>query len=100
MLTVKGNDGIFGCEHPRCIPKPYLSEIEQIEVFSNSVITITKHKLELEEMLEENSKTPLNVRGLFEHPIRILGTDLEFLEWVLEEINKGGGQIDPESYGK
>ena len=68
---------------------PYLSEIEQIEVFSNSISIIKKHKLELEKMLEENSKTPLNVRGLFIHPIKILKTDIEFLEMVLEEIKKG-----------
>jgi DNA-binding PadR family transcriptional regulator len=79
---------------------PYLSEIEQIEVFSNSVITIKKHKLALEEMLDENAKTPLNVRGLFIHPIKILQTDIEFLEMVLDEIKRGGGKIDPEAYNK
>jgi DNA-binding PadR family transcriptional regulator len=77
---------------------PYLSEKEQLEVFSNSVITIKKHKLELEEMLDENSKTPLNVRGLFIHPIKILQTDIEFLEMVLDEIKRGGGKVDPETY--
>jgi DNA-binding PadR family transcriptional regulator len=79
---------------------PYLSEIEQIEVFSNSVITIKKHKLALEEMLDENAKTPLNVRGLFIHPIKILQTDIEFLEMVLDEIKRGEGKIDPEAYNK
>ena len=79
---------------------PYLSEIEQIEVFSNSVITIKKHKLALEEMLDENAKTPLNVRGLFIHPIKILQTDIEFLEMVLDEIKSGVGKIDPEAYNK
>jgi DNA-binding PadR family transcriptional regulator len=79
---------------------PYLSEIEQIEVFSNSVIAIKKHKLALEEMLDENAKTPLNVRGLFIHPIKILQTDIEFLEMVLDEIKRGGGKIDPEAYNK
>lgn len=79
---------------------PYLSEIEQIEVFSNSVITIKKHKLALEEMLDENSKTSLNVRGLFIHPIKILQTDIEFLEMVLDEIKRGGGKVDPEVFNK
>ena len=73
---------------------PRLSQEEQIGVFSNSLSIIKKHKLELEKMLEENSKTPLNVRGLFIHPIGILQTDIEFLEMVLEEIKKGGTQID------
>jgi len=76
---------------------PYLTKEEQIEVFSNSLNRIKKHKIELEKMLEENSKMPLNVRGLFIHPIKILKTDIEFLEYVLEEINRGGGQVDPEA---
>jgi len=79
---------------------PYLSEEEQIEVFSNSLNTIKKHKLELEKMLNENIKMPLNVRGLFIHPIKILNTDIEFLKDVLDEIRRGGGQIDPKTYGK
>ena len=79
---------------------PYLSEEEQIEVFSNSLDTIKKHKLELEQMLNENTKMPLNVRGLFIHPIKILNTDIEFLKDVLDEIRRGGGQIDPKTYGK
>ncbi|MBY9016577.1 MAG: PadR family transcriptional regulator [Candidatus Lokiarchaeota archaeon] len=79
---------------------PYLSEEEQIEVFANSLNTIKEHKLELEKMLKKNSTTPLNVRGLFIHPIKILNTDIEFLEYVLEEIKRGIGQVDPEAYNK
>lgn len=79
---------------------PLLSQEEQIKAINHSLDKIKKHKKGLERMLEQNSHTPLNVRGLFEHPIRILGTDIEFLVWVLEEIKKGGGQIDPKSYGK
>ena len=79
---------------------PYLSEEEQIEVFSNSLDTIKKHKLELEKMLNENIKMPLNVRGLFIHPIKILNTDIEFLKDVLDEIRRGGGQADPKAYNK
>ena len=79
---------------------PYLSEKELIEVFKNSLKTIKKHKLELEKMLGENSKMPLNVRGLFIHPINILQTDIEFLEMVLDEIKKGGGQINTKTHNK
>ncbi|MFX0018434.1 MAG: PadR family transcriptional regulator [Promethearchaeota archaeon] len=79
---------------------PLLSREEQIKAINHSLAKIKKHKKGLEWMLKQNSHMPLNVRGLFEHPIRILGTDIEFLEWVLEEIKKGGGQIDSESYGK
>lgn len=79
---------------------PYLTEEEQVEVFINSLNTIKKHKLELEKMLNENSKMPLNVRGLFIHPSKILQTDIEFLEMVLDEIKRGGGKIDPEAYNK
>jgi DNA-binding PadR family transcriptional regulator len=79
---------------------PYLSEEEQIEVFTNSLKTIKEHKLELEKMLEKNSTTPLNVRGLFIHPIKILDSDIEFLEIVLEEIKKGGDQFESKTHGK
>ncbi len=71
---------------------PILTEEQQIEAFKTSLNTITKHKKELEDMLEENSNMPLNVRGLFLHPIKILGTDIEFLKLVLDEIKKGGGK--------
>ncbi|MFX1487501.1 MAG: PadR family transcriptional regulator [Promethearchaeota archaeon] len=69
---------------------PILTNEQQLEAITNSLTTITRHKKELEEMLEENSKMPLNVRGLFLHPIKILGTDIEFLQWVLDEIKDGG----------
>ena len=71
---------------------PILTEEQQIEAFKTSLNTITKHKKELEDMLEENSNMPLNVRGLFLHPIKILGTDIEFLKLVLDEIKKGGAK--------
>ncbi len=79
---------------------PYLSEEEQIEAFSNSLNTLKKHKIELEKMLEKNSTTPLNVRGLFIHPIKILNTDIEFLKDVIDEIRRGGGQVDPDTYSR
>jgi len=79
---------------------PILTKEQQTEAITNSLNNITKHKKALENMLNENSNMPLNVRGLFVHPIKILGIDIEFLEWVLEEINKGGGKVGPEAYGK
>ncbi len=78
---------------------PYLSEEEQIEVFTNSLKNIKKHKLELEKMLEKSSTTPLNVRGLFIHPIKILESDIEFLEMVIDEIKRGGNQSVPKTNG-
>lgn len=68
---------------------PYLSKEEQIEMFKHSLNKIKTHKKELEEMLKENEIYPMNVTGLFKHPVMILQTNIEFLEWVLEEIMKG-----------
>ena len=79
---------------------PCLSKEEQLEVFSNSLSVIKRNKKELEDMLEKINHQPLNVRGLFIHPIKILQTDIEFLEYVLEEIRRGGGQVDSKAYGK
>ncbi|MFX1313115.1 MAG: PadR family transcriptional regulator [Promethearchaeota archaeon] len=71
---------------------PILTHEQQVKAITSSLNTIKKHKKELEDMLEENSNMPLNVRGLFLHPIKILGTDIEFLNWVLDEIKQGGGK--------
>ena len=79
---------------------PMLTQEEQIETITNSLNMIRKNKKELEQMLNENSKMPLNVRGLFMHPIKILDMDIEFLEWVLEEIKEENGQVDPKTYGE
>jgi len=73
---------------------PILSKGEQIGVFSNSLSIIENNKAELEEMLEENNQLPLNVRGLFIHPIKILQTDIDFINMVLEEIEEGGNPVD------
>ncbi len=67
---------------------PYLTQEEQIEVFSNSLNMIQNHKKELEDMLKHNINQPLNVRGLFIHPIKILQADTEFLELVIKEVSK------------
>jgi len=80
---------------------PILNHEEQEVVFTNSLENIKKHKKELEIMLEENlnefSKMSINVTGLFIHPIKILQADVEFLEIVLKEIKKGGGNVGPET---
>ncbi|MHA2398545.1 MAG: PadR family transcriptional regulator [Promethearchaeota archaeon] len=79
---------------------PVLSQEEQIRSITNSLAKIKENKKGLEHMLEENSKMPLNVRGLFVHPIKILTTDIEFLEWALEEIKEGNSEIEPKAYSK
>lgn len=79
---------------------PILTQKQQFEAITNSINNIKKDIKGLEDMLEENSHMPLNVRGLFVHPIKILEIDIEFLNWVLEEIEKGGGKVDPEVYDK
>ena len=71
---------------------PILTKEQQIEALTNSLNTIIKHKKDLEDLLKENSKMPLNVRGLFLHPIKILETDIKFLNLVLNEIKNGGGK--------
>jgi hypothetical protein len=77
---------------------PVLSYEEQMKVFNYSLNKIRKHKKELEDMLEFNRKLPINVTGLFKHPIMILETDIKFIEWVLEELKKFGRQIGPNDY--
>ena len=83
---------------------PILPFEEQINVFSNSLKTIEIHKKDLEIMLEQMlagfSNMPVNVTGLFIHPIKVLQTDIEFLEMVLQEIKKRGEQIDSDAYGQ
>jgi DNA-binding PadR family transcriptional regulator len=83
---------------------PILSFEEQIEVFTNTLNNITTHKKELEIMLDDMRsnfpKIPINVTGLFIHPIKVLETDIEFFGLVIEEIKRIGGQIGPEAYSK
>ena len=79
---------------------PILTKEQQIDAITESLKKIKSNKKGLEKMLIENSHMPLNVRGLFVHPIKILETDIEFLEWVLEEIKEGKGQVGPEAHGK
>ncbi|MFX0057915.1 MAG: PadR family transcriptional regulator [Candidatus Hodarchaeota archaeon] len=81
---------------------PILSSEEQIEVFSHALNSIKKHRFELKHMLDDMlinfPQMPVNVTGLFIHPIKILKTDEEFFEMVLEEIKKVQGQISPDDY--
>ncbi len=79
---------------------PILTKEKQIEAITNSINKIKINIKGLENMLAENSYMPLNVRGLFVHPIKILEIDIVFLNWVLEEIKKGGGKADPKAFGK
>lgn len=79
---------------------PVLSYEEQQNAIINSLKNLAKNKKELELMLEENAHMPLNVRGLFFHPIKILETDVNFLEWVLDEIKEGKGQTDKKTHNK
>jgi len=71
---------------------PLLSTEQMIEAFSYSIETMKRHKIELENMLKVNPNYPINVSGLFIHPIKILETDILFMEWVIEKIN-GGEEI-------
>ncbi|MHA2180738.1 MAG: PadR family transcriptional regulator [Promethearchaeota archaeon] len=79
---------------------PVLSQEEQIEAINNSLNKMMENKKGLEQMLNVNSKMPLNVRGLFIHPIKILGTDIEFLEWVIKEIKEGSGKDGSKAHGE
>jgi len=81
---------------------PILGLEEQIEAFNHALEIIKTHRKELENMLDEIlsnfSRMPINVTGLFIHPIKILETDEEFFEMVLEEIKKVEGNINPDNY--
>jgi len=79
---------------------PILTKKQLIEVFTFSMETMKKHKKELEEMLDSNSNCPINVSGLFIHPIKILETDIVFLEEVINEIKKGDGIIESKTSSK
>jgi DNA-binding PadR family transcriptional regulator len=79
---------------------PLLSKDQQIDAISHSIQKIETHIKELEQMLEKNSQMPINVTGLFIHPIEVLKADLKFLRWALEQVKKGKGQISPQNYAK
>jgi DNA-binding PadR family transcriptional regulator len=81
---------------------PILSPEEQIETFSHALEIINTHRKELQSMLNdilsEFSEMPINVTGLFIHPIKILEADEEFFNIVLGEVKKVGDQIKPDDY--
>ncbi|MFW9942667.1 MAG: PadR family transcriptional regulator [Candidatus Thorarchaeota archaeon] len=81
---------------------PILSLEEQIEAFIHAIEIIKTHRKELENMLDDMlsnfSKMPINVTGLFIHPIKILEADEEFFEMVLDEIKKMEGKVSPDDY--
>ena len=79
---------------------PLLSKEQQEEAITNSIKKMKIHIKELDDMLSQRPHMPLNVSGLFIHPMKVMQTDVEFLEEVLEEVKKGGGIVDPETYGK
>jgi len=68
---------------------PLLSTEQLIEAFSYSIAAMKRNKIELEDMLKVNPNFPINVTGLFIHPIKILETDISFMEWVIDKINEG-----------
>ncbi len=81
---------------------PILILEEQIEVFTHSLEIIRTHRKELKKMLEEMLEgfvqMPINVTGLFIHPIEVLKADEKFFEIVIEEIKKFEGKIGPDDY--
>ena len=78
---------------------PGLTQDARIEALTNSLIKIKENKKELEKKLKEITHMPVNVTGLFIHPIKILQVNIEFLTWVLEEIKDGGNLSDSEKNG-
>jgi DNA-binding PadR family transcriptional regulator len=79
---------------------PILSKNKQIDAISHSIEKIENHIKELDTMLKENSNMPLNVTGLFIHPIEIMKACCKFLKWVLEQIKQKNGKPIPEEYLK
>jgi DNA-binding PadR family transcriptional regulator len=79
---------------------PILTVDSQIQAILNAILKMENHKQELEDMLIENKDYPLNVIGLFKHPIMILETDVNFLKWVLEKLKSGERISGPKTYNK
>lgn len=79
---------------------PILTADDLLQALLNAFQNISKHKQELEQMLSENQDYPLNVIGLFKHPIMILETDIKFLEWVLEKIKNGVSVTDKKTFNQ
>jgi hypothetical protein len=81
---------------------PILIPKEQVQVFNHSLESIKNHKKELEKMLNDMlanfPRMPINVTGLFLHPIKILETDIDFFQNVLEWIKKDNDQFALDVY--
>ncbi|MFX0071384.1 MAG: PadR family transcriptional regulator [Candidatus Hermodarchaeota archaeon] len=75
-----------------------LSKEELIEAVSNSINFMKNHIKELQDMLDQYSKMPLSVTGLFIHPIKILETDVEFLEMILKRFEGEEGLYEPKTH--
>lgn len=73
---------------------PILSKEEQIEAFTNSLeiikrdITMLKEteKVSIKKSMEEWNYYPLTIKALFYRPIIIMKTHMEFIKWILEQI--------------
>jgi DNA-binding PadR family transcriptional regulator len=81
---------------------PIMLPVVQEEVFTHSLEEMKLHKKELDVMLEgmlaNFPKMPVNVTGLFIHPSKILQTNIEFLEMVLEEIKNKDVKMSSKTY--
>ncbi|MCK4281710.1 MAG: PadR family transcriptional regulator [Candidatus Lokiarchaeota archaeon] len=73
---------------------PILSKEEQIEVFTNSLeiikrgITMLKEteKVSIKKSMEQWNYYPLTIKALFYRPIIIMKSHMEFIKWILEQI--------------
>jgi len=68
---------------------PILIENQHIKAFTSSVNKIKNYKKDLENMLNEYFELPLNLKGLFLHPIKISDSDIKFFEYIIKEIKNG-----------
>ena len=73
---------------------PILSKEEQIEAFTNSLeiikrdITMLKEteKVSIKKSMEQWNYYPLTIKALFYRPIIIMKSHMEFIKWILEQI--------------
>jgi len=79
---------------------PILSYKEQIKAFTSALNIVKEHKKSLKQTYDEDIHWMVNVKGLFIRPIKIYEAHIDFFNWVLEEIEKGEGQVGSKTYGK
>ena len=79
---------------------PILSYEEQIKAFTSALNMMEEHKKSLKQNYDEDRHWMVNVKGLFIRPIKIYEAHIDFFNWVLEEIEKGEGQVGSKTYGK